>query len=79
MLDLGLSSEAISGNKTQESNETPVFEKNEAVIIDDSPRKRAKIETEEDNRVLMKINEASFLAWLQNFENGVSYIIFQII
>ncbi|XP_076957204.1 uncharacterized protein LOC143632618 [Bidens hawaiensis] len=72
MLDLGMSSEAISGNKAQESNETPGFVKNEVVIIDDSPRKRAKIDAEEDKRVLVKINEASFLAWLQNFENGVT-------
>ncbi|KAL8215133.1 hypothetical protein R6Q57_004582 [Mikania cordata] len=73
MQDLGMSSEAISDDKTQESFEMPVFEKTEVVIIDDSPRKRSKIDvTEKDNRFLVELNEASMLAWLQDFENGVT-------
>ncbi|KAI3829909.1 hypothetical protein L1987_04040 [Smallanthus sonchifolius] len=73
MQDLGMSSEAIPDNKTQELPEMPVFEKDEIVTIDDSPRKRQKIDVpEEDNHLLVEVNEASILAWLQNFENGVS-------
>ncbi|KAI7752313.1 hypothetical protein M8C21_015059, partial [Ambrosia artemisiifolia] len=48
-----------------------VNEKSEVVTIDDSPRKRPKIDVpEEENRLLMEVNEASILSWLQNFENG---------
>ncbi|KAK9057500.1 hypothetical protein SSX86_022336 [Deinandra increscens subsp. villosa] len=76
MLDLEMSLEAIPDNKTQELSEMPVFEKNEVEIIDDSPRKRLKVdkleEKEEDNHLVVELNEASFLAWLQNFENGVT-------
>ncbi|KAK1428580.1 hypothetical protein QVD17_17418 [Tagetes erecta] len=75
MEELGMSFEAISGNKTQESSETPVSEKSEVVILDESPRKRLKVDVpEEDNQkhLLVEVNEASILAWLQNSENGVS-------
>ncbi|MFS7903155.1 putative DNA helicase [Helianthus anomalus] len=73
MQDLGLSSEAINGNKTQELSDMSINEKSEVVIIDESPRKRMKIDVpEEENRPLMEVNEASILAWLQNFENGVT-------
>lgn len=72
MQELGMSSEAISSGNQHSGNAT------ETVLIDDdSPRKRQKVdEPEEDNSPLMVVTEASLVEWLQNFENGVSIILF---
>ncbi|KAI7746885.1 hypothetical protein M8C21_032177, partial [Ambrosia artemisiifolia] len=73
MQDIGMSSEALFDDKTQESSDVSVNEKSEVVTIDDSPRNRPKIDVpEEENRLLMEVKETSILSWLQNFENGVT-------
>lgn len=65
-------------NETQELSEKPcefekpVLEKTEVIVLDDSPRKRQKVEVPEHRDHSLEITEASFLDWLQKFENGVS-------
>lgn len=85
--ELEMSTEAIlsanqhnedDSNGTEELSDRPnsinqePCEKTEVVLIDDSQRKRQKVDIpEQDNRPL-EVTEASLLDWLQNFENGVS-------
>ncbi|PWA70602.1 DNA helicase, ATP-dependent, RecQ type [Artemisia annua] len=52
--------------------EKPVLEKTEVIVLDDSPRKRQKVEVPEQHDHPLAITEASFLDWLQKFENGVA-------
>nr|GEU50162.1 DNA helicase, ATP-dependent, RecQ type [Tanacetum cinerariifolium] len=52
--------------------EKPVLVETEVIVLDDSPRKRQKVEVPEQDDHPLVITEASFLDWLQKFEIGVS-------
>ncbi|GKA52613.1 hypothetical protein Tco_0745928, partial [Tanacetum coccineum] len=61
-------SQDLSGKPSE--FEKPVLEETEDIVLADSPRKRQKVEVPEQDDHPLVITEASFLDWLQKFENG---------
>ncbi|XP_071718043.1 uncharacterized protein [Rutidosis leptorrhynchoides] len=87
MQELGMSTEAFSSanpdtepdsNETQELSDKPNAinvgprEKTEVVLIDDSPRKRQKVDIPEQDNHPLEITEASLSDLLQTSENGAT-------